>query len=149
MLVRFSNPYKNLSDYFSTRNNFDQLLDSFFNDSTCPCPSNDKILKSSIIDKEDSLLLFVEAPGFTKENIKLGLNEDVITVSAERKADTLNENSRWILSERAYGNYSRSFQLPSKINSANVEAEYKDGILKVILPKAEKILPKDIDIKIK
>jgi HSP20 family protein len=149
MLVRFSNPYKSINNYFSTKNNFDKLLDSFFNDSTLPYSSNDKILKSAIIDKNDSWLLVVEAPGFIKENIKLAVNDDVVTVTAERKPDTLDENSRWIRNERVFGSFSRTIQLPSKINSEIVEAEYKDGILKVVLKKEEKIQPKNIDIKIK
>ena len=149
MLVRFSNPYKSLNNYFSMKNNFEGLMDSFFNDSTQPNLSEDKILKSAIVDKEVSFLLLIEAPGLTKENIKLVLHEDVVTVKAERKPDTLEENSRWIRSERVYGSFSKSFQLPSKINPSNVEAEYKNGILEITLPKAEKIQPKEIDIKIK
>ena len=149
MLVRFSNPYKSLNNYFSMKNNFEGLMDSFFNDSTQPNLSEDKILKSAIVDKEVSFLLLIEAPGFIKENIKLVLHEDVVTVKAERKPDTLEENSRWIRSERVYGSFSKSFQLPSKINPSNVEAEYKNGILEITLTKAEKIQPKEIDIKIK
>jgi HSP20 family protein len=149
MVVRLSNPYKSINNYFSMKNNYDNLLNSFFNDSTRPYMSNDKILKFSIIDKKDSLLLIVEAPGLAKENIKLLLNDDIVTVTVERKPVTLDDNSRWIRSERVYGAFSRTFQLPVKINSENVEAEYKNGILKAVFKKAEIIQPKNIDIKIK
>jgi HSP20 family protein len=149
MLVRVSNPYKNLNNYFSIKNNFDKLMDSFFSDSTMPYFNSDKLLKSTLVDKWNTIVLFVEAPGIPKENIKLVLNDDILSISVDRKPETLDDNSKWIKSERTYGSFKRSFQMPVKVNSSKVDAEYKDGILKITLEKEAKVEPKEIDIKIK
>jgi HSP20 family protein len=149
MLVKVSNPYNCLNNYFSVKNNLDKVMDSFFNDSTRSYYGTDRILRSSIVEKENNIVIFVEAPGFSKENIKIVLNEDIVSITAERKPETLDENSRWVRSERAFGSFNRSFQLPSRVNSSKVDADYKDGILKIELEKEAKVEPKEIDIKIK
>lgn len=147
MLVRVANPNRVIGNYFSGQNNFDRLFNSFFSDSVKPYAVPNKILRSTILDKRDHLLLIIEAPGFNKENIKISVSGDVITIKAFRKPEQISENWNIVRSERVFGSFERSFQLPSAIEQSKIDAEYKDGLLKIVLPKEEKAQPKEIVIK--
>jgi len=146
MLVRLNNPFKTFESFFNTRDSIDRLFDSFFNDST-RYVNNSRILRTSISDQKDSYLMYVEVPGCSKEDIKLSVKNDVITISAKREPEKIDEKTNVIRNERLFGEFERSFQLPSEVKVDKVEAEFKDGLLKVVLPKEDKALPKEITIK--
>lgn len=147
MLVRLGNPFRTIDSFFNTTDSFERLFDTFFNDSTRFISNDGRILRTSIEDKKDHYLMLVEVPGCSKDDIKLSVKENVVNISVKRKPDTLDDKTKYIRSERVFGEFERSYQLPSEINIEKVEAEYKEGILKVILPKEEKALPKEITIK--
>ncbi len=89
---------------------------------------------------------YPEIPGVNPEDIQLELHDNTFIISVEKKQD-LNENYTIIRNEREFGKFTRSFQLPYKINESQIQAEYKYGVLKVLLPKAEEEKPKKIAIK--
>lgn len=84
------------------------------------------------------------APGFKKEDFKVNLDENVLTISAEKKVEKSEENKRFTRKEYSYNSFARSFTLPETVNSENIDAKYNDGILKLSIPKKEetKTLPK-------
>jgi HSP20 family protein len=96
--------------------------------------------------KEDSAKFDIEfaAPGFSKNDFKINVDRNVLTVSAEKKEEKNEENKRYTRKEFAYSSFSRSFTLPEGTNSDNIGAKYTDGILKLHIPKKEetKVLPK-------
>lgn len=99
-----------------------------------------------VYEDADAFLVKVELPGMKKDEIDLSLHNDTLTISGERKSEQVNgESSR---SERYFGRFQRTFQLPKPVQAEKVEATYKDGILTVRLPKTEESKPKRIDVKV-
>ncbi len=99
-----------------------------------------------IYENDDSLLLESEIPGVNPEHINLELNDNVLTINFEKKFEE-DQNTVTLRNEREFGKFTRSFQLPFRIKEDEIQAEYKYGVLKVHLPKAEEEKPKKIAIK--
>lgn len=101
-----------------------------------------------IFEEKDGLVLKAELPGMKKEDIEVRVENNVLTLQGERKRESETKEDGYHRSERAYGTFSRSFSLPTSVNTSKIGAEYKDGILSVSLPKAEEAKPKQIDVKV-
>lgn len=96
--------------------------------------------RTDVIDNGDAFTLESELPGFKKEDIKIDIENDCLTISAERKVDNKDEKDNYIKRERFYGSFSRSFDV-SGINVDGIEASYNDGVLTVKLPKKAAEIP--------
>jgi len=101
-----------------------------------------------ITEDEKEYIVKAEIPEMKKEDIKINVHDDVLTVSGERKYEKEEKGKKYHRVERAYGSFMRSFTLPEDADGTKVNAEYKDGVLKVHLPKSEKAKPKAIEVKI-
>ena len=99
-----------------------------------------------ISETKESIVIQVEVPGVDKKALNITLLEDVITISGEKKVEKHEEGTDSLLNERSYGRFQRSFRLSSEIDSSNIKANFKDGILILELPKSEKSKPKEIKI---
>jgi HSP20 family protein len=109
------------------------LFRDFFRD--WPDTNKVSLFKTDVTDADDKYVLEAELPGMDKENIKIDLDGDYLTIQAERSSDEkTEEKGKFIRRERYYGSYQRSFDV-SGVDVENINAEYKDGILKVELPK--------------
>jgi len=99
-----------------------------------------------IRETDDALLIQTELPGIDKKDVQLEVKDGVLMLSGERRyeKDIKEENVHRV--ERAYGNFSRSFSLPTNVDADKVSARMKDGVLKVQLPKRESAKPKTINI---
>jgi len=102
-----------------------------------------------VLEKKDHYLIEADLPGVNKEDVKLEVNKGVLTISGERKSEEKEEENGYTRIERHFGKFERSFTLPENIKNEKIDAEYKDGILKVKLPKPEEHKPKQIGIKVK
>ena len=103
---------------------------------------------SDIEDKGDAILVSVEMPGMKKEDIKIIVGKDSVSINAERKEATEEKKKNYYYRERTYSGYRRSFALPAEVNPEDVEAEYKEGILRVTLKKIKRNNEKkEIEIK--
>ena len=100
-----------------------------------------------LYEDKDNVYVRAEVPGVKKDDLEISLHEGTLTLSGERKADKRVEDAEAIRAERFVGRFSRSVALPSPIQGERVTASYRDGILSVILPKAEESKPKQIKIK--
>jgi len=100
----------------------------------------------NLFDTGSSLTLSVEVPGLAEKDIQLTINQDVLTLAGERKADVL-EGYSVHRQERAPIKFSRSFTLPCRVNAENTSASLKNGVLTVTLPKAADAQPKQISVK--
>jgi len=101
-----------------------------------------------ITEDDKEYVVMAEIPEMKKEDIKINIHDDVLTVSGERKYEKEEKTKKYHRVERAYGSFMRSFTLPEDADGSKVNAEYKDGLLKVHLPKSEKAKPKAIEVKI-
>ena len=104
--------------------------------------------RTDVLDTGDAFKLESELPGFRKEDIKIDIENDCLTISAERKADNKEEKDNYIKRERFYGSFSRSFDV-SGINVDGIEAAYNDGVLTVKLPKKAADIPASRRLEIK
>ena len=101
----------------------------------------------NIKEKDDEFLIELAAPGFKKEDFKLSVENNTLTISSEKNEESEEKNNNYTRKEFSYQSFSRSFNLPEKIvNSDEIEAKYSDGILNVRIPKREEQKPKPIKI---
>ena len=100
-----------------------------------------------IVEHDDEIILTVELPGVSKEDIQLEVKENMLTISGERKFEKEYKEEDYHRIERSYGKFHRSFTLPSEIKPDEVKASYKDGLLCVTLPKAIETECKKIEIE--
>jgi HSP20 family protein len=99
-----------------------------------------------IIEENDKLAIIAEIPGVDKKDVKISLQDNVLTIEGEKGRMTEEKQEKLYSCERSYGKFSRSFTLPSKVDATKIEATYKDGILTVTLPKAEEAKPHQVNI---
>jgi HSP20 family protein len=101
-----------------------------------------------ISEDEKEYLVKAELPEVKKEDVKLTVQDNVLSISGERKSEKEEKGKRYHRVERAYGSFLRSFTLPDDADGTKVVAEYKDGLLMVHVPKSEKAKPKSIEVKV-
>jgi HSP20 family protein len=91
----------------------------------------------NIKEDEKSFMLDLAVPGIDKKDLKIDINEDLLTISSETKNDSEENKDGYKRKEFSYTSFCRSFQIPENVNREKIEANYKDGILSVSLPKFE------------
>ena len=123
---------------------FESTIGSF---SRSPAPLSRWNPAVNVYQDKDQFTVVVELPGFKKEEIEISLHDDTLTVSGERKREE--SSAQEFLTERFYGNFQRSLTLPTAVDAEKVKASYKDGLLQVVLPKAEEAKPKQIEVALK
>ena len=89
-----------------------------------------------------------EIPDVKKEDVKVTLEDGVLTIQGQRKQEKEEKGTKYHRVERTYGSFVRSFTLPDLVDEAQVKAEFKDGVLNLQLPKSEKAKPKAIEVKV-
>ena len=99
-------------------------------------------------EDNDNLVLRAELPGMKKEDIDISLQEDLLTLSGERKEEQYHKDAEVYRSERFLGRFQRTITLPFPVDVSKVQAAYKDGILTVTLPKAEHAKPRQIEVRV-
>ena len=106
--------------------------------------------KTDIKDNGDSYLLEADLPGFKKEDININIDENYLTISAERHSEIEQKDKKgnYVRCERSYGSFSRSFDV-SGVKADEIAAEYKDGVLKLTMPKKESTSPSSRRLEIK
>ena len=121
------------------RRNFD-LFDSFFgNDDFLPRRES-SLMKTDIKETDDKFIIEMDLPGYSKENIDLSLNNGYLEVSAKvERENNSDENEKYVRRERFVGECSRSFYVGEDITEEDIAAEFKDGILKIDVPKKDAI----------
>ena len=103
---------------------------------------------ANVSETEKEYLIKAELPEVKKEDVKITLNDGVITISGERKREKEEKGANEIRIESFYGTFSRSFSLPDNVDPKGIRAESKDGVLRVHVPKTERTQPKTIAIDV-
>ena len=101
-----------------------------------------------ISETEGEYQIKAEIPDVKKEDVKVTLEDGVLTIQGERKYEKEEKGKKYHRIERSYGSFVRTFSLPDVIDEEKVKAEFKDGVLNLHLPKSEKAKPKAIEVKI-
>lgn len=123
-LIPFDHNEKNLFNYL------DDVEKNFFRSLTADVSQ----FRTDILDKGDHYLLQAELPGFSKEEIKVDMQDNCLTIHAEHKEEKEEKKHSYVRRERKYGSFSRSFDI-SQINPEGITASYANGILELTLPK--------------
>jgi HSP20 family protein len=131
------------------QNRFNHLFDdSFFR----PGRSDDDLSLGTwhpvvdMYDEDDRVVIKAELPGVDKKDIAVDLKDRVLTLSGERAYDNEGKEENYYRRERAYGKFQRVFSLPADVDSDKINADFKDGLLIIEVPKPEKKKPKNITI---
>jgi len=146
-LVRWR-PFRDLATMQEEMNSlFDRLFDRF--------PERKDISEGiwspcvDISETKDDLVITAEIPGMKKDDIKISLNDNILTLKGEKRQEKVVDEENYHRIERSYGALHRSFTLPTTVQQDRVKASYKDGVLQITLPKAEEAKPKEIAIEVK
>jgi len=102
-----------------------------------------------IFEDEMSFLVKIELPEVLREDVKVNLNENNLSVTGERRLENEEKREGYHRVERTYGQFYRSFTLPPNVNTEAINAEFKDGVLRLTLPKKEEAKPKQIEVQVK
>ena len=100
-----------------------------------------------IYENKDGIVLEAELPGMKREDFDLSVENNVITLRGQRQFEKKNESDNYHRVERAYGSFTRSFTLPNTVSADAANAEYKNGVLRVTLPKREETKARRIEVK--
>jgi HSP20 family protein len=105
-------------------------------------------LNAEIVEKEGNYQLIAEIPGVNPEDVKVSVEKDVLTIEAEKHNSLESEKDVIYHTERSYGKFSRSFNLNGLADTDKIEAEYKNGVLTLSLPKREEVKGREVKIKV-
>lgn len=130
--------YSTANDFVPT--SFSNLIDRFFNDSLSRTGGSaySFVPKVDILENEAAYEINVAVAGLAKEDFKIDLNDNFLTISGERKFSKDKKENNLHVVETQYGNFSRSFSLPENIDASKISAKYNNGILEITIPKDEK-----------
>lgn len=134
------------------RNGIDKLFEDFFSGNSAMAPFKaDGVMMPAIDVQEtdEAITVDAELPGLKQEEIKVSVEDGILSISAERKHEKDEKTKNVRRSERYYGRMERRLSLPSSVEEAKVEAAYKDGVLHVTLPKKASAKPKAVNVKVK
>ena len=100
-----------------------------------------------VLEREDAVVVRAPVPGFTPDDIDVNVTADVLTVTGHHKEEASKDEGSYHVREWRTGSFQRAMRLPSEVDTAKAEAEVRDGVLTLTLPKAEAVKPKKIAIK--
>ena len=127
-LVKFNNGLKN---------NFADAFESLVNDSFISDRLVSRVPAVNIAENDNEFHIELAAPGLKKEDFKISLDKNILSVSAEKKAENNSETKKYSKREYSYNSFARSFTLPETVDYSKIEADYTDGILKLTVAKRE------------
>jgi HSP20 family protein len=119
---------------------FSTLIDRFFNESVSRAGGSaySFVPRVDVFEDEKAFEIHVAVPGVNKEDFKLDLNDNLLTVSGERKYTKERKENNFHTVETQYGTFQRSFSLPENVASDQIQARYNNGVLEISVPKDEK-----------
>ena len=149
-IIRYQNPELATWSPFDRLSSLRDLMDSAFQlASLVPGGSAGWAPALDVHEDEENVTVRLEAAGMKSEDFDISLHEGALTVSGERKSQSEKREGESFRSERVFGAFRRTVSLPSPVTAEKVTATYKDGILTVVLPKAEEAKPKKIKVGLK
>ena len=146
-LVRY-NPNRS---YLSMQDTMNSLVNALFNSEFTDAASDkgEYAPRMDMKETEDAYSVKLTMPGIDKDNLDISVTDGVLTVKGETKEDEEKEGEgTWLVREHKHCTYYRSVRLPSEVVADKAEAEYRNGVLMLTLPKAEEVKPKSIAVKI-
>lgn len=137
-------------DMVNIQDEMNKLFDDFLGRPLMRTEWSDGIWNPSvdISETKDNVLIKAEMPGLSRDDVKISVQDNMLTLTGEKKQEKEEKETNYHRIERSYGAFSRSFTLPTSVKSDKIKATYKDGVLSITLPKTEEVKPKEIPISI-
>ena len=123
-------------------------FDTFFNDLTPTLNQRSFTPMVDINEDKDNLFFIVDLPGLKSEDVKLTISEGVLTIRGEKKHEEEHSDRNVYRMERSYGEFVRQFSLPEDVKEEDIQADFKNGVLEIMVPKKEPSKPKEREVKI-
>jgi HSP20 family protein len=141
MLVKFNqNPFAAIDRVF------DEVFKSNF--PSLPTMLDMSAFRVDISEDDKSIYIEADLPGVKKEDLKVTVEDNLLTIRAERRAESTESKKNYYRTERVFGSMTRSFTLGENVNKDAIEAHFSDGVLKLVLPKVEPVVKaKEISVK--
>ena len=137
-----------LREFVSLREAMDRLLeDSVIRPATWVTDGHGSSFAVDLYETGDQFVLKATLPGVTPDQLDINATAGGVSIKAEVKDEAETKDQAWLLRERRYGTYQRSFTLPTEIDPNRVEASFEHGVLTLMLPKAEAVKPKQVKVK--
>lgn len=147
-LIKFNPRERDVfADLFNMQKDMNRMLSSVWGNDTDLGSVHGWYPAVDIAETKDDFQVKVEIPGMNKDDLKIKLQENVLTVQGEKKQEKETKEQNYHRMERSYGSFCRSFRLTSPVRQDKIDASYKDGVLSINLPKAEEAKTKEIEIK--
>jgi HSP20 family protein len=148
-----SKPFRELApfkDFERMRREMDRLWDSFFEGGLRRRTeeAGEWLPSLDITETKNEVIVKAEVPGLDPKDIDISLSDGVLTIKGEKKQEKEEKEADYHLIERSYGAFTRLVKLPKEVQSDKISASYKNGILKVTLPKSEEAKKKEVKIKV-
>ena len=134
----FGNIHNTIQQYFD---DFSSMKSSFNTESFSP--------RIDISEKGNQLIIDAEVPGVKKEDLKITLQDNILTIEGEKKNVSEESERKYFRTERSYGSFKKSFTLPEDVDSEKVDANFKNGVLSILLSKVEEKAPIEKVIEVK
>ena len=133
-------------DIFAVQDDMNRMLDSFFgeirgDDGAMLAPPVD------VSENNDNFVVTAELPGLKKDEIKITIQNNVLTITGSKKKDSESREDLIHRVERSFGSFCRTVSFPAAVDQAKIDADFKDGILTISVPKVEEARPKEITIR--
>jgi HSP20 family protein len=140
-----------LPDLTQIQREMNRMFDQFFRGGQVDDGTYGRFLSPAvdILENDDSFVVEAELPGLTKDDVKISIEGNILTIRGEKKRKQTEGGRNYHRSEQSYGSFLRSFTLPSSVKTDKIDANYVNGILTINLPKVEEAKPKAIEVKVK
>ena len=140
-------------DLISIQDEMNRFFDDFFGHRLARVEWTEEFWAPSVdvSEDKDNVIIKAEMPGMNKDDVKISIQDNVLTLKGEKKQEKQEKEERdanYHRIERSYGSFCRSFQLPTSVKTDTIKASYKNGVLNIILPKTEEVKPKEIPINV-
>jgi len=135
-------------DIVNVRDTMDRMLDNYFGRSPVTFEGYG-VVDLDLYQTDNDVVIEASIPGIDPEDINISVAGEVLTIKGEVKQEKETKEADYHIKERRYGSFSRSITLPTQIVAEKGVADFKNGILKLTLPKAEDVKPKTITVKVK
>ncbi|MEJ2684366.1 MAG: Hsp20/alpha crystallin family protein [Candidatus Sulfobium sp.] len=142
-LSRFEEMEREFEDFF--RRPFSMMMPSWWRVPKMPEVTSPAV---DIFEDNGNVVVKAEMPGMTKEELDVKIAGNVLTISGEKKKEEKVEKQNYFRMERSYGSFTRSFSLPSDVQTDKIKAQFRDGVLQITLPKTAEAIEKQKKVKI-
>ena len=136
-------------DLYNLQDDFSRMFEGFFDKGTRQVEDGGVWMPATDIQEtKDDVVVSVEIPGMKKDEIKVMVQDNILTIRGEKRQEKEDKDTNYHRIERNYGSFTRSFSLPTSVKADKISAAYEAGVLRVLLAKAEEAKPKEIPITV-